>query len=72
MPCYDSRRDEHPSGESWSDRAERLEKRCDMLTRLLCEAMGYMEPLGRGEGSKELREWWKEHQEFDKQRKRKK
>lgn len=77
MPCYDSRRDEHPSGESWSTRAERLQKRCDVLTRLLCEAMTIVEGAENTggdaitEASRELREWWTRHKQFDKQRKRK-
>ena len=73
MPCYDSRRDEHDSGESWIARAERLEKRCDMLTRLLCEAATLLDNYETyEEASKELHEWWRKHKEFDRKRKRKK
>lgn len=66
MPCYDSRNDYHDSGESWIARAERLEKRTNELSALLCEAMRLLEQTGRLENaSRKLRDWWKEHREFD-------
>ena len=71
MPCYDSRRDYHDSGESWIARAERLQERCDLLARLLCNAMKALGSARYGMTNAEARElddWWKEHQEFDRKR----
>ena len=56
MPCYDGRGAE-------SDR--RAHEKVDKLTRLLCEAMGYLDLRNLGDGSEELRDWWAEHKEWD-------
>lgn len=65
MPCYD--------GGAYDDLASK--KRCDKLTRLLCEACEGLEVAAVNDGypptegmSPELRKWWEEHKEFDKKR----
>lgn len=74
MPCFDAQAAE--ADRNCHKEVKRLRERCDMLARLLCEAMqiveGSEDTSGRAiEGaSKELRSWWKEHKKFDEARKR--
>lgn len=60
MPCFDPDADRYAS--------EELRKRCDKLTRLLCEACKLVDLGKLGRSSPELRAWWQQHQAWDKKR----
>ncbi len=60
MPCTDWDTEERK-------RAERTDQ-VNKLTRLLCEAMGYLEDRNLGDGSKELKQWYADHKEMDRRR----
>lgn len=82
MPCFDSRTDNCGVG-AWRDEAElhRLQRRNDKLARMLCFVCGLMEERDmlvddrtksiRRAKMMELIEWWADHREFDKKRKKK-
>jgi hypothetical protein len=60
---------------NWHD-GERPQEWCDKMTRMLCEANQLIDDRDCTFGpthtqrSKELVDWWKEHQEWDRKRKR--
>ena len=73
MPCYDHYFGVFAGKTIMNDEAHAY---MDKLARLLCEAnrliddrdaLGYETHTSR---SKELEQWWKEHQEFDRKRKK--
>lgn len=74
MPCSDNRDD----GFNYTKAMAKMEFQADLdkLTRMLCEAMGFIDYVLEDDKyveqfnpSKELVQWWKEHQELDKKRK---
>ena len=67
MPCYDSR--DEPDFVRREAKKE-FQQDLDILTRLLCEAMGYLDTRNIGDGSDELRSWWKEHKKLDRERRK--
>lgn len=69
MPCRMDDMPCNPSPNLTKENAE-LKKRCDKLTRLLCEACETVEATAAMDVtfSKELQKWWDSHQQQDKKR----
>ena len=69
MPCYDDRNS--PSNVAAETRKE-SQAHIDKLTRLLCEANKWMDlHMLNKHRSKELADWWENHQKVDKARAKK-
>jgi hypothetical protein len=57
MPCRDFFQDQYDLSDA--------RKECEKLTRLLCQAC---DRLAKSKMTKELKAWWEEHQEADRER----
>jgi hypothetical protein len=75
MPCYDPPMWEDEFGNYHA--GERPKAWCDKMVRMLCEANRLIDDRDCSYGpthttrSKELADWWKEHQEWDARRRTK-
>lgn len=66
MPCSDWGRGDEEKNTELNNEISELRKRNDLLARMLCELCGLTDSSSKfSKVSKELKEWWAEHQKLD-------